>query len=133
MNRSLGVKFPQAGYSLTELMVAITIGLIILGGTLQVFTASKESFRLQEGVSRAQETGRMGIFILNRSLRHTGFYRNPSLVPSGFRIAFPAVAANGTTPAFLVGSAVSGTDGGGANPDLVAIRHQQHEDGTLLD
>ncbi len=112
----------QAGFSLTELMVAITIGLIILGGTLQVFSASKSSFNLQAGVSRAQESGRVGMYILGRTVRHAGFYRNPS-------VSVPVRAA-----LFPVGAEeVSGTEGGGANPDTLVVRFQSHEDGTLLD
>lgn len=128
----------ERGFTLIELMIAITIGLLIVVGILRVFDASKQSYNLQEGVSRAQETGRAGIFILNRTLRHAGFYRNPALrttevlaaFPAG--VSYPAASPYPVGPTFTAGAGIAGLEGG-ANPDTVVVRYQGHEDGSLLD
>ncbi len=50
----------QRGFSLVELMVAMLIGLFVLGGGLAVFLGGHQSFRTNEGAARLQENARMG-------------------------------------------------------------------------
>ena len=45
----------QRGVTLVELMIAITIGSIIMVGISSVYTSSKRSYKLQEEFSRLQE------------------------------------------------------------------------------
>lgn len=61
------------GFSLVELMVAITIGLLILGVLSQVYVGSKRTYRSQESLSRLQENGRYSIDFLGRDLRMAGY------------------------------------------------------------
>lgn len=63
----------QAGLTLVELMVALLLSLILLYGVVTVFTANKETFRVQEGLSRVQETGRYAIQAIGRDLRRAGY------------------------------------------------------------
>ncbi|MFZ0468957.1 MAG: PilW family protein [Thiogranum sp.] len=48
----------QAGFSLVELMVAMTISLFLLAGVVQIFLGSKQSYRVNDGLSRLQENAR---------------------------------------------------------------------------
>lgn len=63
----------QKGLSLIELMIAITLGLILLTGVMQVFLSSKTVFSSQQALSRVQETGRLGIEFLSRDIRMAGY------------------------------------------------------------
>lgn len=63
----------QRGLSLVELMIAITLGLILLTGVMQVFLSSKNVFSSQQALSRVQESGRMAIEFLSRDIRMAGF------------------------------------------------------------
>lgn len=63
----------QAGLSLIELMVALTIGLLLSFGIMQIFGASKLSYQLQEGLSRIQENGRFVAQFMQKDLRSVGF------------------------------------------------------------
>lgn len=63
----------QRGLSLIELMIAITLGLILLTGVMQVFLSSKNVFSSQQALSRVQETGRMAVEFLSRDIRMAGF------------------------------------------------------------
>jgi type IV pilus assembly protein PilW len=63
----------QKGLSLVELMIAITLGLILLTGVMQVFLSSKNVFTSQQALSRIQESGRMAIEFLSRDIRMAGF------------------------------------------------------------
>ena len=62
------------GFSLVELMVAITIGLIITIAVAQVFLQSQATYRVDEGLARAQENGRFAVEFVSRELRHAGYY-----------------------------------------------------------
>ena len=61
------------GFTLVELMVAITIGLIILAVISQVYVGSKRTYRVQEGLSRLQENGRYAVDFLGRDIRMAGY------------------------------------------------------------
>jgi type IV pilus assembly protein PilW len=64
----------QAGLSLIELMIAITLGLILMTGVVQVFLSSKTVFSTQQAMSRIQETGRLAIDFLARDIRMAAYY-----------------------------------------------------------
>lgn len=61
------------GITLVELMVAITIGSIIMLGVGSVYTSSKRSYRLQEEFSRLQENGRFAMNYIARYVRAAGY------------------------------------------------------------
>ncbi len=63
----------QFGFSIVELMVALTISLILLAGIIQVFLANKQTFRLNGGVSQVQENGRFAEEFLGQEVRMAGF------------------------------------------------------------
>lgn len=61
------------GFSLVELMVAIVIGLIITLGVVQIFSANRATYQLDEGLARAQENGRFALEFLTQDIRHAGY------------------------------------------------------------
>lgn len=62
------------GFSLVELMVAMTIGLILTIGVVQIFSASRSTYQLDEGLARAQENGRFAIEFMSREIRHAAHF-----------------------------------------------------------
>lgn len=64
----------QRGLSLIEILVAIVIAMLLLLGLVQVFAASKSSYRLAEGLARVQENGRFAIDFIQRDLRMAGHF-----------------------------------------------------------
>jgi type IV pilus assembly protein PilW len=62
------------GFSLVELMVALVISLILLGGVSQIFLSSKKSFTIQDSLGRQQENGRYAIDTLTADLRRAGYW-----------------------------------------------------------
>lgn len=60
------------GFSLVELMVAITLGLLLTAGILQLFQGTKVTFRTNDALARVQENGRFALEILKRELRQAG-------------------------------------------------------------
>lgn len=106
------------GLSLIELMIAMLIGTILMLGLIQVFAASRASYKLSEGLARVQENGRFAVDFLQRDIRMAGHFgcvndqaharQNPSGLGTTFGGApIPALRfdesiegyeANGTAP-----------------------------------
>ena len=59
----------SSGFSLIELMVAITLGLLLTGGLIQLFNSTKVTFNSNEALARVQENGRFAMELLKRELR----------------------------------------------------------------
>lgn len=127
----------QAGVSLIELMVAITIAALLALGLVQIFGASAATSKMTEGLSRVQENGRFATQFLQRQLRMVGFMgcgadtsrimqgesfinhlaKFDGTVPGGDKYRFQRpieayTAGVGTVPAELAGETtiIAGTD-----------------------
>jgi type IV pilus assembly protein PilW len=68
MSRSLRSR----GFSLVELMVAMALGLVIVGGVISVLMANKRSYRANEGLAQVQETARSAYELIARDVRQSG-------------------------------------------------------------
>lgn len=68
------MKRREAGFSIIELMIAITLGLIILGGLAALFANASAARNELERNSRQIENGRFAIELLGDDLRIAGFY-----------------------------------------------------------
>lgn len=55
--------------ALVELLIALAVGLFLLGGIIQMLVSSKASYRLSEAQNRVQENGRYATNTLARALR----------------------------------------------------------------
>lgn len=62
------------GFSLVELMVAMTIGLIILSAVSMLFVNSKKTYTTQDSLARLQENGRFAMQFIIKDLRLAGYY-----------------------------------------------------------
>lgn len=62
------------GVSLVEIMVALVVGLILVGGIIQIYLSSKQSYNAQEQLSRMQENGRFAMDMITRDLRRAGYW-----------------------------------------------------------
>lgn len=137
----------SAGFSLTELMIAMVIGVTLMGGVLQVAVSSKTNHVVGEELTRLQESGRFAIDVLSDNIREAGYV--------GFAIAdgsiTPTVTAN-PAPAFPFDSAnmLTGHSWNGsswfpsapansgslgtvvANTDLISIQHGSSCGGQLI-
>ncbi len=67
------VALSPSGFTLVELMVAMTIGLIVIAGVSQIFVTNRTTYRWTEGLSRVQENGRFAMEFLGRDARMAGY------------------------------------------------------------
>jgi type IV pilus assembly protein PilW len=63
----------EQGFSLVELMVAVTISFILMAGISHIFLGSKTSYNLQDGLGRLQENARFALDILHHSISMTAY------------------------------------------------------------
>lgn len=64
----------QKGLTLIEIMLALSIGIFITGGIIQLFINSKKTYELQDGLSRVQENGRFAIYTMQEDVRMLGYW-----------------------------------------------------------
>ena len=64
----------QRGLTLVELMIALMLSLVILGGLVGMFAANKRTYKIQAGLSRLQESGRFATQMLGQDLRGSGYW-----------------------------------------------------------
>lgn len=60
------------GVTIVELMVALTLSVILLGGVYTVYISSKQSYKIQEGLSRVQENARFAMDFMTQDIRTAG-------------------------------------------------------------
>jgi type IV pilus assembly protein PilW len=106
----------DAGFSIIELMVAVTISLIMFAVIIQLFASNKEAYRVQEGASVVNENARFAISHLQYFMRmadHWGGVEAGDVDVHGVAAALPLGCA-GSAPISPVG--FRGYNGTGAAP-----------------
>jgi type IV pilus assembly protein PilW len=90
---------PAPGFSLPELLVAVTIGLLILAGMTTLFINNSRAQARVEAANRQIENGRYAIDLLSNDLRNAGYYGefDPTVLASPAGLPDPCAA----TPAAL--------------------------------
>lgn len=62
------------GLSLVELLVAITIGAILLAGAITLFVNNRDTYRTTNDLSRLQETARFAVDMMTKDIRMAGYF-----------------------------------------------------------
>jgi len=131
------------GFTMVELMVAITISALILGVLTQVYAGAKRSYRVSEALSRMQENGRYALDYLARDIRLAGY---SGCVSGGTAVNNMANAITGWSPLNTATSPITlqGIQGyeasiatltgisGGANTDAVLIQFLSPSSAKLI-
>lgn len=65
--------FNQSGMTLIEIMVALVISMLLIGGIIQIFIGNKLTYRIQDNLSRIQENGRYAVELLNQDIRMANY------------------------------------------------------------
>ncbi len=59
----------QTGVSVIELMIAVTLSVVIAAAMIGLFLNSKQNYRINENMSRLQESARFAVSFLSRDIR----------------------------------------------------------------
>src|SRR3569832_1479172 len=106
----------QQGMTLVELLVAVTLGLLVIAGIGQIYTAAKRSYDILSSMSRLQDVGRYAIDSITRDIQRAGYWgltdmktiinNNPGWFPNGGIPYDPATYATCSTTDSSWGSMV---------------------------
>ena len=105
----------EHGFTLVELMVALVLGLLVLGMVLTAYLSNMQASRFQNGVLRVQENGRFAIDVLSRTMRMAG-YDDPASPAS--------VTGNPIKGAASAGDAALTQTGIKTNTDIIAVTYE---------
>jgi type IV pilus assembly protein PilW len=85
----------QRGFTLVELMIALVIGLFLVGGLLTLVQAMKRTSVSQSGLSQLQENERMAMSLMTDVIQSAGYFNNPvvNTAASVFPVAAPFTVA----------------------------------------
>lgn len=124
------------GFSIIELMVAMALGILILGGVVSLFASSRNSYESNEQLSRVQENGRFALDQIVRDVRDAGYrgcaknatFTNTLINPTGLLwnfsqavYGFESTAAGTWTPA-IAPEVLSPDTSAAGRSDVLVVR-----------
>ena len=118
----------QFGFTVVELMVALVLGLILLGGVLQIYLSTKRTHDITEGLSRLQESTRFSFDMMARDIRMAGY------IPCGQPQTTASVVNNAATFWWsdIFARPIQGFEGGASLPSGVTLNGHVDESDVLL-
>jgi type IV pilus assembly protein PilW len=147
MNRRLQVSLAprrdavsmQCGVSLIELMVALVIGLFMMGGAITVYLKARDTYATTDATARLQENARYALSVIETDVRMSDFWGltnrydaitadGSSTFPTSCGANFATDATNyvtGTNNTYSLSSSTCAAYGAGAqsNSDVLITRH----------
>jgi type IV pilus assembly protein PilW len=106
----------QRGFTLVELMIAVAIGLFLVGGLLTLVQAMKRTTVSQSGLSQLQENERTAMTLITDVVQSSGYFVNPVLNTAAS--SFPVVS-----PFTVAGQYVYGTGTFGGASNTITVRY----------
>lgn len=73
-NRLISSYSHQRGFTLVELLVTVTLGLLVIAGIGQIYTAAKRSYDIQTSLARLQDAGRYAVDVITQDVRRAGYW-----------------------------------------------------------
>jgi type IV pilus assembly protein PilW len=74
MMRAARVRPTARGFSIIELLVALTIGTVLIGGAVYIYSQSRKSFAVNDTVARLQENARFVFSVMEPDIQLAGYY-----------------------------------------------------------
>lgn len=99
----------QTGFGLIELMVALVLGMIIIGAAIGMFISNQNASRATQGLSHIQENSRIGFELMARDIRDADSTPCSKNVPIANVLA---AAQSGTDWRYSWGSGIQGYTSG---------------------
>lgn len=114
----------QSGFSLVELLVAVTIGLFIVGGLAAVYVHLKQAFNAQTLLSDLQDSERLALTMLTTTIEESGYFPDPVSNTASSEPSFVAasIGASGVYGSLAAGQGLVGTTGSSGASDSLTTR-----------
>jgi type IV pilus assembly protein PilW len=130
MRTASGTRARMRGLTLIELMIALLLGMLVVGAAISIFLANRRTYSATESLGRVQENVRIAFELMARDLREAGgnpcmkslpivnvvnnktsnWYTNIDSWGAGLSGVEGAFAAGGPAIGTAAGTRVSGTD-----------------------
>jgi type IV pilus assembly protein PilW len=112
----------QTGFSLIELMVALVLGLLVVGAAIGIYLSNRQTYATTQSLGRMQESARVAFELMARDIREAG--GNPcdsSLVPNNITDAVSSSTPTGASWFLSLNQPLYGFEGSDASaPSHVA-------------
>jgi type IV pilus assembly protein PilW len=82
MRKKMTSRFSARAFTLVEVMVAMLISMLLLGGIITLLVNSRRTYSLQEEISQLQENANFAMELLTRDLRMASYYGCASVLPA---------------------------------------------------
>ncbi|KMP12703.1 hypothetical protein UR09_00490 [Candidatus Nitromaritima sp. SCGC AAA799-A02] len=113
----------ERGFSMVEMLIAGSIGVVLLGITILIFTKQETALKQENQNANLRAKGRLALRVLTKELRMAGFGLPPST-----GITAPDPLADGTTLSFRSNlndirttTPASGTSGGSSGASAITV------------
>jgi type IV pilus assembly protein PilW len=125
------VKGGQRGFTLIEIMIALLIGIFLLGALLTIVQTNRAVFGNQNQLAQLQDSERMAMTLMADVIQSAGYYPNAA-TGNTQALAFPVAAAAAPAAAFASGQPISGTYTAADPGDKISVRYMTaNNDGIL--
>jgi type IV pilus assembly protein PilW len=113
----------QQGYTMIELMIALLIGLFLLGGLMTIVQDNRRSFSSQNQLAQLQDSERLAMTIITDVIQSAGYFPDPTS-----NTATSSIPAAGS---MLPGQGMSGQANGAAG-DMITVRYATTTGDSIL-
>jgi type IV pilus assembly protein PilW len=115
----------QAGFTMIELLVALVIGLFLLGGLLTIVQDNRRTFASQNQLSQLQDSERVAMTMITDVIQAAGYFPSPTV-----NTAASALPVSGlfTAP----GQGLVGTYSGTPPGDSITVRYATNSGDGIL-
>lgn len=113
--RTFKPRHRMRGLTLVELMIALTLGLIVIAALVAVFMGSNRNFRQNEALATVQDNARFALDALSRDLAMAGYWGGVRAIDAEISVRVSAVAAAAVARASASGDCGPATQPAGSN------------------
>jgi type IV pilus assembly protein PilW len=113
----------QNGFSIIELMIALLIGLFLVGGVLTIVQDNRRVFGNQNQLSQLQDSERLALTMMTDVIQMAGYFPDPTSNSAQSTM----LASTATTPAMVAGQALTGAPG-----DSITVRYTSSGSDNIL-
>jgi type IV pilus assembly protein PilW len=120
MNPTLLARRAQQGFTLIEILIALLVGLFLMGALLTVVQTNRRVFGEQNQMAQLQDNERMALTMIADVIQSAGYYPQPP---------FPALPTNTLTTtlvasgSFAIGQSIYGASTGTSFGDQIQVRY----------
>jgi len=107
----------QAGMGLIELLIAMTIGLVIVGAMMSMLLSTRATSLAQTGFAQLQDDQRLALIMLTNTIQGGGYFPNPLTSTQTVELPANATFVN-------AGQSVAGSSGAAAPGDTLVVRYE---------